>query len=361
MSRSLKWSALLGCALASFALHASTFQSTEGPRLSAPRAYHTATLLADGTVLVAGGLNADGVLATADILNAVTKRVELTIPLMSPRYRHTATLLPDGRVLIAGGVNDANQALASAEIYDPAKKAMRAAGTLNESRAMHTASLLADGSVFLAGGRDGGVLRKTCERFDPVTERFGIIASLPEGRYDHTATTLPDGRIVIGGGSSLSKAASITTGELAALVYSPDSRTFASLRILIRSKHVAVLMPDGRVYLVGGNNAGSNKIDVANGQVTDDLYESGWIYGSAATALKDGPLICAGYFAFSTGPSRYLDFCNQHTKDNLYTANLLVRRAGHTATTLADGTTVLLTGGMNDTGPTDRTEVVTSK
>jgi hypothetical protein len=73
------------------------------------------------------------------------------------RMYHTATLLPDGKVLVAGGW-DAIQLLASAELYDPAQGTWTSAGDLNSARMYHSAVLLADGTLMLAFGAGGDVV-----------------------------------------------------------------------------------------------------------------------------------------------------------------------------------------------------------
>src|SRR5436190_23571104 len=92
-------------------------QST-GP-MALPRKGHTATVLADGRVLIVGGQDGSGVLSAAEIYDPVTQSFQLAGSLAAARYGHTATLLADGRVLIAGGA-DATGPLSSAEIFDPA-------------------------------------------------------------------------------------------------------------------------------------------------------------------------------------------------------------------------------------------------
>ena len=96
--------------------------------LNRPRYEHTATLLSNGKVLVAGGV-AYGVLSSAELYDPVSGAWSLPGNLNAPRYRHTATLLPNGKVLVTGGFNDGFQGpvgsprvapLNSAELYDPA-------------------------------------------------------------------------------------------------------------------------------------------------------------------------------------------------------------------------------------------------
>src|SRR5213594_4181884 len=67
------------------------------------------------------------------------------------RYGHTATLLPNGKVLVAGGVGPSGD-LASAELYDPASGTWTATGSLNDARDFHTATLVPNGKVLVAGG-----------------------------------------------------------------------------------------------------------------------------------------------------------------------------------------------------------------
>src|SRR5208282_4162645 len=128
--------------------------------MSDVRIGHTATLLNDGTVLIAGGNDGFDVVPTAEIYSPATGQFALTGNLVSgatimttPRADHTATLLSDGTVALVGGVDNSGNPLSSAEIYDPESGTFSAvASQMSQARAFHTANLLASGLVLIAGG-----------------------------------------------------------------------------------------------------------------------------------------------------------------------------------------------------------------
>ena len=168
---------------------------------------HTATLLSNGKVLVAGGcanaesnrIVCDEYLSSAEIYDPVTGIFEPTGDLNEARAEHTASLLPDGRVLIAGGT-DGNTPLATAEIYDPETGTFTYSGNMGTSRMAHTATVMFDGRVLLAGGYSGSYLN-SAEVFTPSSGTFSPVASsMSTQRLYHAATILSDGRILFTGG-----------------------------------------------------------------------------------------------------------------------------------------------------------------
>jgi N-acetylneuraminic acid mutarotase len=112
---------------------------------------HTATLLRNGKVLLAGGQNVTGELTSAQIYNPATGEWSNTGSLAIGRKNHTATLLPNGKVLVTGGINGFYH-LTSAELYDPSTGSWSHTGSLAFGRAYHSASLLRNGRVLVAGG-----------------------------------------------------------------------------------------------------------------------------------------------------------------------------------------------------------------
>jgi phosphatidylserine/phosphatidylglycerophosphate/cardiolipin synthase-like enzyme len=130
------------------------------------------------------------------------------------RARHTATLLADGRVLITGGgIDGLPQTLSSANIYDPATGRIDPAGDMNSPRGQHTATLLPDGNVLIAGGFDGNLFLSSAEIYEPVRVGFQLTVSMATSRVGHTATLLRDGSVLIVGGSNASDRA-LASAEL---------------------------------------------------------------------------------------------------------------------------------------------------
>ena len=160
----------------------------------------TATVLADGRVLIVGG-NPDP--TTAKLYDPATGTLSLTgTPNVAHRL-HTATLLPDGRVLIvAGDIGSSRETHAFAEIYEPVTGIFTLTGSLNEDRSGHTATLLLNGQVLIIGGTqiDGsgsGISLSSCELYNPITGIFSPTGSLSQPHPNHTATLFTNGQVLV--------------------------------------------------------------------------------------------------------------------------------------------------------------------
>jgi hypothetical protein len=170
--------------------------------LTTARYNHTATLLPNGLLLVAGGYNYSYI-ASSELYNPATGTWATTGSLNTARQNHTATLLPNGLVLVAGG-NDEGGELASCELYNPATGTWTTTGSLNNAREGHTATLLPNGLVLVVAGvylyNGSGFPLIICELYNPATGIWTTIASLSTARDGHTATLLPNGLVLVAGG-----------------------------------------------------------------------------------------------------------------------------------------------------------------
>lgn len=223
--------------------------------LNVARQGHTATLLNDGTVLVVGGYSNTALTASAETYNLGTGQwTRTTGDLALARQAHTATLLPSGRVLIAGGYG-ATGALAGAEIYDPATRTFTPTGNLRQARFLHRAALLNTGRVLITGGGNFDSL-SSAELYDPTTGTFSLTGSMASPRQLHCSTVLGNGQVLVAGGSPLFQSQSASAS---AELYDPAGGQFrpAGNMSTARERHTCTLLGGlqaGQVLIGGGHN-----------------------------------------------------------------------------------------------------------
>ncbi|MFY0523620.1 kelch repeat-containing protein [Archangium gephyra] len=310
--------------------------------MASARAQHASLLLPDGDVLVVGGVNRTGFVASAErfdpetgtwasagspgitgnimssvllptgrafvmsdgspsarIHDAATNTWSATGAMSAPRSLSTVTLLPSGQVLVAGGSN-----LNTAELYDAATNTFTATGSMSVVHRAHTATLLRDGRVLVASGFNnvtGEV--PVAELYDPAAGTWSRAAPPLVPRHYASATLLPDGRVLLAGGFT---GAGITTH---AELYDPVANTWTATGALLhpRNGHTATLLPNGKVLVQGGSDG------ARNAQAVSELYDPAtgtWAAAntmavarenSTATLLTTGQVLIMG--GYSSNPS----------------------------------------------------------
>ncbi|OGY17694.1 MAG: hypothetical protein A2786_05810, partial [Candidatus Chisholmbacteria bacterium RIFCSPHIGHO2_01_FULL_52_32] len=316
-----------------------TFASTGN--LIGGRSQHTATLLGNGKVLVAGG-NPDGinVLSTAELYDPTTGTFASTGNLIGRRYDHIATLLPNGKVLVAGGI--AGSYISSAEVFDPAAATFSSTGNLVGRRVNHTATLLGNGKVLVAGGSDGAAL-STAELYDPATGTFASTGNLIGRRYNQTTTLLNNGNVLVAGGQDTG-----TTYLSSAELYDPATGTFTSTGNLIGMRYgqTSTLLGNGRVLVAGGYDdaylSTAEVYDPATGTFTSTGKLIGRRYRQTSTLLGNGRVLVAG--GTNGNSLSTAELYDPATGTFASTGKLIGRRNNQTATLLPNGN-ILVAGG----------------
>jgi hypothetical protein len=280
---------------------------------------HTATPLQDGTVLLAGGfVNSIWDYGTsvsdngAGLYNSATGAFSVAGNMTADRGCHTATLLANGKVLIAGGADTdpTGTGLASAELYDPSTRTFTQTGNMAVGRYLHTATLLQNGKVLITGGvaTSGSDPVATAELYDPATGAFTITGAMATARAQHTATLLPDGRVLIAGGTTsspppltsawLSTGAGNFQGTATAEVYDPSTGSFSATGSMLAPRvfHTATLLSNGQVLIAGGGNENSTAevYDPATGSFSITGGMEIGRSGHTATLLTNGSVLVVG-------------------------------------------------------------------
>jgi hypothetical protein len=267
------------------------------------RVEHTATLLADGEVLVAGGLTTRasksgmGVTASTETYDPATGNFTAGPSMATPRTGHAAVPLANHKILIVGGVDSNERALATAEIYDPSSNQLAPTTSMHTARVARAAVVLQDGRVLVTGGGDSG---REAEVYDPNVATWTRVGEMTAVRQKHAATLLPDGRVLITGGAPDSHWHPVRTAE----IFDPHTNKFtaASDMELARFKlpNATAALKNGEVLVAGG----AADVEVYN-SVTGRFMLAGSVaephFFAAATALADGRVLITGGYSLPNG------------------------------------------------------------
>jgi Kelch motif protein/galactose oxidase-like protein len=238
-----------------------------------PRFSHTATLLENNQVLIAGGMERNGVwLDSAEIYDPATGHFSSAGRMLTRRAGAMAVLLANGQVLIAGGSDGSGKSLRSTEIYDPANHRFTPGPDMLAPRAHGVAVRLKDGKVLIAGGSAQGDEERlaSAELYDPVAKNFTWTGSMHTPRGVFRALALRDGRVLVTGGMSAGELPDVTV-EASAETYDPATGKFTPTGPMSvpRYKHGMALLNDGRVLVIGGQNGGAFGPELASTEFFD--------------------------------------------------------------------------------------------
>jgi hypothetical protein len=331
--------------------------------MTSPRVSHTATLLPDGKVLVAGGRTTTNfAISSAELYDPATGLWIPTGSMTTARLAHTAILLPSGEVLVAGGYEDDGTLppLASAELYDPNSGAWTPTGSMNTPRGSHMATLISggplSGMVLVGGGGAGaGVVLASAELYDPSTGVWSFTGSMTIARYfvQSSPTTLPDDSVLIVGGVTCCPVHYFNKAETYDSVTQQWTSTSSKTTL---ANEETVLLPDGKVFVAGGTTGTQeNSHNVPDAELFDPSTGT-WAatasmsidrYAHRLTLLASGQVLVAG--GSSGGWSNFNPLSSAEVYDSIagtwfLTGSMTDARFGHTATLLPNGQ-VLVAGG----------------
>jgi hypothetical protein len=296
---------LLGASLSALLMLAanSALATVTTGSTTVPRMMHSATALADGSILLAGGYARPGTIPYASVerYDPTTGFFSAVAPMQQARTEHAAVTLKDGRVMVLGGSILTNPSLvgtAATEIFDPATGQWKYAANMNVSRSRAMARLLPSGKVFVMNA-DPYANLPYAEVYDPQTNTFIKTGNMINIVGFHGLVVLTDGRVLKVGGYGSSGYTN------SAEIWNPATNQWTSTGAMgqTRQEIHPVLLPDGKVLVAGGRNTSalySTEIyDPSTGQ---------WLAGnpmpiatavSSATTLGNGDIIVMGDFTRS--------------------------------------------------------------
>ena len=370
--------------------------------MASPRQMHTATALGSGPrdnvteVLIAGGATGSIIipspLASAELYNVLTRSVSVLPDMSLPRAGHGSVRLADGRILVTGGMTNGGVVTSNCEVFNPALLLFEAAPAMSSPRAGHGLTLLDDGRVLATGGVGDwqnaalnfiaalNTAQASAEIFDPATNTWSTLPDMAAPRFGHSSTKMFDGRVMLvsgirGGNSGTTPP--LVSGQCGQVpiytstceLFDPATNSFVAAQSLFplivqpRAFHGASLLAGGSLLITGGFVAGGQ-----NGEAIATSSAAVWngfdwmmapsLGGTAAmhtqVPFRGGALVQGGF----TGDLLQLvpSSANvMHTGSNVASLAAIgvegpgfvsQPRAAHTCTPLYDGTFLVYGGGV---------------
>ena len=276
------------------------------------------------------------------------------------RYHHTVTLMPDGKVLVVGGLDSKGIGIGNGEIYDPSLDSWSPTGIMVTPRGSHSSELLSDGRVIVVAGKTSQVrMAGSAEVYDPSSDSWNWLAGDGTTRSAFDSVLLPGDKVLISGGyASLRKSYGTKLDTSIVEVFDINSGTFSEVSPLAHARrgHTSRLLPDGRVFVVGGlvdNTVDGPKKDTLNSTEIYDPESDSWSLGAVmaqgrglhtATTLPDGKVLVTGGVNTARQPINSAELYDSISDSWAPAASMSQARDGHTGTLLSDGR-VLVVGG----------------
>lgn len=351
--------AVLVVALHAFASAASGTWTSTGA-MHSPREGHTAVLLVNGKVLVAGGTNNGVALSSAELYNRTTGSWSSTGSMNVARTLARSVLLSNGSVLVIGGcINDClSSTTNSAELYNPSTGAFASTGSMIQARAEFAVTLLSNGQVLVAGGctaYDANGCRSTtnkAEIYDPAAGTWKGTTVMRAARHAMTAIVLASGKVLVAGGATSASDALNSTE-----VYDPIAKTWTlgTKMITARSDYASIMLGTGQVLFMGGENI--NGVSISNAELYNPSSGKFTATGKMTATREEhvAVLLANGKVLVSGGNKLTLTAQTPLASAELYdpstgtwtaTGSMSSARAGHTSTVLTNGQ-ILNAGGSD--------------
>ncbi|MEQ8768692.1 MAG: kelch repeat-containing protein [Planctomycetota bacterium] len=353
---------------------ADSFTATKG-NLGTARAQATATLLDDCRVLLTGGgsgnLTSPSALISAESYDFFSQTFGSLGNMTRQRAFHTATKLNDGRVLLVGGNNSSGVVTATSEIFDPTNDSFTNAAAMSRARAGHTASKLNNGNVVIAGGTNSFATidaivtgsTNTTEIYNGTS--FSSGPNMSEPRFGHNAVTLNDGRTLVSGGLSFITIIipiPLISSDAEVLNVAGSSFSGAGNMGTERVLHAATVLANGNVLVTGG---GSGSVLSPTPVASCEIYQvSGNSWSSTgsmagARAFHQTFRLASGEVFVAGGADGSITAPTVQTTVELYNpssgtwspsaSSMITARGAYSAVVLPDGS-ILYAGGGDASG-----------